>query len=538
MLGEPQIAYNIETLRNLLRNVKTCDDIENIKKYVSDYFGYCSSSPGVLMWYPGKKMCKHYLKKDAVDMFFPRGSTTKNKRESISVLSVKNKQMVSFDITNWFCDVYRQAFYENYHPAKPRVYEEEDGTLHINRFAGFLHKNPRPFKEYSKEVISRVKMVLDHMNHVLCSGIPDQYYYLVNWTARVVSGIHVNKAIYLYSEEHGTGKTIFTNFLRKKVVGEHITHLTGSNSIILGDFNIEMIGKVLLLLEEMPVVRKGDWNAFGNRLKWIIDSDTIQLTEKHKTPFPVNNITSIMINSNSKVIKIEKSDRRYFIPDIAKKQSYEYYKQLSEAMEYPEVGEAFYSYMLELVKLNSDFDPINIPTTKTKTEMIGTDRHSLYEYVKLEYLSKRDNIFRNPSKVPASRFYNDYKDYYKENYRNKKVPSIQEVSQKMKEIGFVAPDQRIDEKRARCYNLSYNKVFAEFDRRGMTDPHENLEEPKDYTAPEINHTPTQLSVLKVPEESSEVKPPESPPVKKPQKPIPPPKPKNLQVKKDKCYRNG
>src|ERR1044071_9090593 len=63
-----------------------------------------------------------------------------------------------------------------------------------------------------------------------------------------------------------------------------------------------------------------DWITFANRLKDFIDSDTLMIEEKHKTSYPVTNITNLIISSNnSKTIRLDRDDRRYFIPDISEK---------------------------------------------------------------------------------------------------------------------------------------------------------------------------------------------------------------------------
>ena len=533
MIGDPTTAYNINILRKYLMKAKNTDDLEIIKKYVCDYFGHCSSSPGVLMWHPFLQDFKHYSKKDTMDLFFPIKMHKTSVGDSIRVYDKKANGMVRFCVTHWFFNINKVTYYENYHPAKPRVYEEEDGTKFINRFAGFIHKNPRPFKEYAIEVYTRVFFILKHIEDVLFSGKQDQYYYFINWLARVISGIRMKTAIYLYSEEHGTGKTILTDFLRKKVLGDHITHLTGSTKLILGDFNIELRGKILLLLEEMPAINKGDWNAFANRMKYFIDTDTIQLQEKFKNPISVKHTASLMLNSNSKVVRLEKSDRRYFIPDIANKRSLDYYKDLADAMEYPEVGEAFYSYMLEIVKLNPEFDPRKIPTSKMKQGMmqIHSEKDGFIEFLKVQFLSEHAKYKSNSdaknepnSKVSSSKSYGDYKEFLKNTYWNKKLPGIQEFTKKMGGLGFTSSIQRLGGKRLRCYNLSYDKVYEALDKKGLLHPEENIEEPENYKASEEDQV-TESPVLKCPEMENK----ESDASTKTPPPLP--KPKHLQLRK-------
>ncbi|GBB92572.1 hypothetical protein RclHR1_20240010 [Rhizophagus clarus] len=123
--------------------------------------------------------------------------------------------------------------------------------------------------------------------------------------------------MFLYSGS-GTGKTMLTWFLCERVLGPKITMKTANKQIITGQFNKELEGKCLLILEEMSNSKFTDWITFANRLKDFIDSDTLMIEEKYRTPYPVTNIMNLIINSNnSKTIWLDRNDRRYFIPDIS-----------------------------------------------------------------------------------------------------------------------------------------------------------------------------------------------------------------------------
>ena len=117
------------------------------------------------------------------------------------------------------------------------------------------------------------------------------------------------------------------------------------------------------------------------------------IEEKHKTPYPITNITNLIISSNnSKTIRLDRDDRRYFIPDISEKYVENgigmdhYYAPLDEAIKNPEVGKAFYSYALEYVKLNPNFDERKIPITKTKLMMVNRDNNKVHEFIKEKYV--------------------------------------------------------------------------------------------------------------------------------------------------------
>ena len=200
------------------------------------------------------------------------------------------------------------------------------------------------------------------MREVLCSSDKKQELYMMGLVLRIAIGQKMQKSMFLYSGP-GTGKTMLTWFLREMVLGSKITMKTANERIITGQFNKELEGRVLLILEEMSNSKSTDWITFANRLKDFIDSDTLRIEEKHKTSYRVTNIANLIINSNnSKTIRLDKNDRRYFIPDISEKYVENgigmdhYYAPLNTAIKNQEVGKAFYSYALEYVNLNPDFD--------------------------------------------------------------------------------------------------------------------------------------------------------------------------------------
>ena len=67
------------------------------------------------------------------------------------------------------------------------------------------------------------------------------------------------------------------------VLGSNITTKCANEKIITGQFNKELEGKCLLVLEEMSNSKSADWITFANRLKDFIDSDTLMIEEKYKT---------------------------------------------------------------------------------------------------------------------------------------------------------------------------------------------------------------------------------------------------------------
>ncbi|GBB88289.1 hypothetical protein RclHR1_14860001 [Rhizophagus clarus] len=267
----------------------------------------------------------------------------------------EGKVVDTFNIQAWF---FRNTpfFIPQVNQFQPKIYRDTDGGYYINEFAGFLHPNPPPFHEFNQEIRDQVKLIINHIEEVLCSSDKRQAYYMKNLVMRIAIGQKMQKTMFLYSGP-GTGKTMLTWFLHERVLGPKITIKTANERIITGQFNKELEGKCLLILEEMSNSKSTDWITFANRLKDFIDSDTLMIEEKYRTPYPVTNITNLIINSNnSKTIRLDRNDRRYFIPDISEKYVNNgigmdhYYAPLDSAIKDSEVGKAFYSYALKIRK--------------------------------------------------------------------------------------------------------------------------------------------------------------------------------------------
>jgi hypothetical protein len=524
ILATPTREFDLRTFRKLLYSAKARKHLLPAKQYLASYFA--RGKVGVYKWCPKQQIFEYYNKRDAIDSFI--------QRDIVKFKDNEGNKIDEFCVQSWF---FRDTpfFSLEVNPQQPLVYREPNGGYYINKFPGFLHPDPPPFLQFSREVRDQVKLILNHMEEVLCSSVEKQAYYMRNMVMRIAVGQKLQKTMFLYSGP-GTGKTMLTWFLRMMVLGPKITHKTASEKVITGQFNKELEGKCLLVLEEMSNSKSADWITFANRLKDFVDSDTLTIEEKHRTPYPVTNITNLIISSNnSKTIRLDKIDRRYFIPDISEKYVDEngkgfdyYYAPLDEAIKNPEVGRAFYSYALEYVRLNPEFDERKIPMTKTKLMMTSRAFNPVHEFIKGEYLRDSNSVLSESS----SRLYHIFKEWFGTNIDpKKKPPIIQEFSRAMGELGLKPKCKRVGDrksnKKMQWYEASYGDLYAIFQKKHMIDDAENIEAPESYNANQeegaspIEHFPA--------EESSSAEKNKEP--KKVPPPIPP-KPEHLKVAKE------
>jgi hypothetical protein len=529
--------FSSQTFRKLLYSAKSREELKPAKKYLLSYFA--RGKRGVFKWDPRNQNFEHYYRRDACDSFI--------QTDSIIFTNDKGEMIDKFVVRDWF---FRDTpfFTLEVNPSQPKIYREVDGGYYINQFHGFLHPNPPPFHEFSKEIRDQVKLILNHMREVLCSSNEMQKYYMMSLVMRIAIGQKMQKTMFLYSGP-GTGKTMLTWFLRKMVLGPKITLKKANEGVITGQFNKELEGKCLLVLEEMSNSKSVDWITFANRLKDFIDSDTLWMEEKHKTGYEVANITNLIINSNnSKTIRLDRNDRRYFIPDISEKYVENgtgmdsYYAPLDKAMKNPEVGKAFYSYALEYVRLNPDFNERKIPMTKTKLMMINRDNNIVHEFIKHDYVCRSRDM-----DIASSYLYNSFKTWHSEQSlsNHKKPPTVQEFTRSLASIGLQAKQKRVGDrkvgKRLQWYSASYQDLYTTFIKKNMIDEAENIDEPEGYEHKENTYTPPAEKLPEepkdsdcsqpVPEENKIEKIEEAPKVVSKKIPPPlPPKPDHLKLK--------
>ena len=93
---------------------------------------------------------------------------------------------------------------------KPRIYKEND-DYYINGWCGFMHKNIKPYDEYSEDLKESVQIILDMIKEISCSNDPAFYDAYVKYLGQLCRGIKTKVIIYKKSME-GCGKSIESTF--------------------------------------------------------------------------------------------------------------------------------------------------------------------------------------------------------------------------------------------------------------------------------------------------------------------------------------
>ena len=297
-------------------------------------------------------------------------------------------------IKKWFEKEVEGNFKINSDPRASRFYKcEETDQDYINLSEGFLHKNIKSYKSYTAETKKNVDLILSHIKTVWCSNNNESYEYIVNWLSFALTGQKMNTAIFLKSGE-GTGKSIIVNFFIEKVIGCALGLITSKSAQLL-KFNTQILGKILLCLEELPTASKNEWHTFSDILKDLITGSKIDIEAKFKDAVQVLNLISlIIITNNDNTIKFGKDIRRYFMADIShdKVGNFEYFNNLTKACENNTVGEAFFMYLLEHKENNKNFDERKIPNTETRQLIKGKNSTPIINFIKTTFVKYKRTI--------------------------------------------------------------------------------------------------------------------------------------------------
>jgi len=394
--------------------------LDELKKYLETYFACLYSIKKeicFLHWDPYKKVILNYDNKLGNQL-----------PKSLDVYGIgKEGQYLAFSPSKYV----KEYLFDRYRPTvslhKPLVFIKKD-QYYYNNFSGFLHNERKQYCNYPDDIKQGVEFIWNHINEVWCSTKKDQFEYVVKWICAMVSGQKMTTCLYLNSLQ-GSGKTAPCDFLRNWVIGKNITITINNPKIIVGGFNISLCGMLLTIFEELPSNSKGQWKGLVDWLKPYITNSTMNYEGKYEKDFNAKNLNSYILLTNKKALKISPDDRRFVMLDVSNKYigNYKYIDKLVEYMDNGPncdiIGEAFYWYCIEFyenyVKENNGkhFNPQkDRPNTILKQETIIEHLHTLYVYLKREFILKRKGIPRQL----LSEFTNKYKQSLLDDLKKKK----------------------------------------------------------------------------------------------------------------------
>ena len=192
----------------------------------------------------------------------------------------------------------------------------------FNIWKGFLINKTGP----SDEII--ISKWLNHIKSIWANDNEATYNYILNWFAQFLQKPWKknNVCLVLHSVE-GVGKSMILNMIGK-IMGDSYYHSTSSLKQILGDFNGDAEGKILINLNETNW--GGDKKMVGSFKEFITDN-TVSINRKNKEPYTVHNYANTIITTNEEwIVSIKADDRRFNLLEC-KNEKYDeaYYNEIA-----------------------------------------------------------------------------------------------------------------------------------------------------------------------------------------------------------------
>jgi hypothetical protein len=219
--------------------------------------------------------CKQYIEKffipltNGAHVLIEDGKLEMTNNESMRTVYLNRFED---DIKNWYmkktipkkliCDI-----------NKPRI-----GINYVNASAE-LKREYKKFDTFSKNTQESVHMMLNFMKKIWGSTSIESYNYLLKWFANVIRGNKNKTALYAKAIE-GIGKSTLIDFFVKYVIHQDL-YAKGDVDVLTTSNNMSILGKILVVFEELPVLNVGQWNVCDGKLKDMITGDDLNYCEKY-----------------------------------------------------------------------------------------------------------------------------------------------------------------------------------------------------------------------------------------------------------------
>ena len=355
-------------------------------------------------------------------------------------------------------------FLNNYYHAK--CYDVID-------FIPYLNKNPvsgRTFNlfqgfqyNFKKMDVSQqpkeLELMFYHLEKVICGSDAKVYRYMMNYITHMFQrpDEKIGVAVLLQSDEHGTGKNRFTDFLMN-VLGLHNVYKANKMEDVCASFNYHMQGKLLIIGDEIANYAS---HKFADLLKALITEVTKAITPKGKDSYVIKTFERYMFTSNNDLaFRAETGDRRLLALKVAPihVKDTNYFTKLSKIVDSPKMQELFFNYMAS--QNIADWDFRDIPVTSMKSDLIEEGLSPTVHFI-IDMMNKctNDKIVER-----AEDLFTKYKEYCDTNSHKKQ--SERKFIKELKKIKI--EKKKIQVNKIRNIRYALNKSTIEKTIRDMT----------------------------------------------------------------------
>ena len=262
--------------------------------------------------------------------------------------SIKKWYESETDPKKIICDFYKPMIGDNFiNLSKPLKHEYKE------------------YKTFDDKIKKAVEKMLSYIKEVWANNDDNMYKYILCWLSTMAKCEKNKSCLYLKSIE-GVGKSTLTDFLRNHVMGIPVT-LKGKSDHLKGQHNMQLLGKLLVIFEELQIFSDKEWFAIDSELKDLITDSTGSFTDKYEKRVEAPNTNNYIINTNFDLKGAH--GRRMCVLEINTKylNNFEFFDKLRKECFNDIVGHAFYCYLKEIDTTN--FQSHIIPETETKREI-------------------------------------------------------------------------------------------------------------------------------------------------------------------------
>ena len=305
-------------------------------------------------------------------------------------------------------------------PHKPFLTEE---TLNI---VDKVQHSAVPFHTLPQKQQDAVKMMLDFLKEFIGRSDDAIHSYNLKWLAQVARQVRTNVGLYLRGRQ-GLGKSTLSNFL-SYVLGSQCV-CQGTSDMLTGNFNYPMMGKSLVVFEELPTFSKAQWSGVSGKLKAMINSPVVHYEDKYKSKVQAKNVNNFIINTNVNSLK-DADGRRYYVLDLNPKfaGNSSFFATLYKTCMNEETGFAFYCYLMELdvAGFNAEAE---MPLTSSKKDAAAVSLSTTERFLKDCYVLKKKRLYQSVGET-----HGEYIDYCS----SRCVKPLTKVffNRTMKDLGF------------------------------------------------------------------------------------------------------
>ena len=455
----PVERFNLEHLASMMTG-KGDDKIEKCQEYIRRYFYWTDSG---LFHYDTKRKAFVPVIGDELKNRLPDGIKIKHYDDT-------SEKMKTWKARKWLED----EVFERYDIVSKLGQPPVDNKLKtINMMPAPMHEATGADEstyaaDVDETVKAKVRLMLDHIRDVWCSGNEKQYEYVMNWLS-CTGRRKLKSALYLQSLEQ-TGKTLVIEFLEDYVFGKQLVYMTSSMEVI-NQYTAPLEGKILVNINEMPCASTGEWRKLMNKLKSLITDSTFDCRQMYCNPRVGINTFNIILTSNNDAIAIDSTNnQRYKCLDVSNGMigNTAYFNKLCGACFNPEAGRAFYLLLKErFADKGRAFDPTSFPVTAAFTDKMCHRLELVYEFLKDKYVKQNTDLRESLGKLYEQ--YTGYCQWLRENgkMQGRKELTDKQFSKKLRELRCVKDKrERVPEGRRIVFRASAKELYSEFESKG------------------------------------------------------------------------